>query len=183
MTSSAHKRSSSLKSGCAMEAAQTCVESFLAGSACSAHATPIVEEVLFNHALKHTVVYAGRAIKELLEWQGLSVTLQYCESPTHGHPVPFIIARDASGAFVIPSELEILSAVSSVDVVVVDGTTRLTRIASRRPHLKVYESANKRLPKLALKRGKNSKSSTSNFSEQPAAIVVMPATHCNGGGL
>lgn len=158
-----------------MDVATSQVEVFLAGTACDPRATPIVEEVLFNHALKHSIVYAGRAIKRALEDKGYSVLLQYCDSPAHGHPLPFITARDASGKFVIPTELDIRDALRAVDVIVVDGTTKLTKIAKRKPHLQVYSrarSGNRRTRPLPPMKGRKTAADAHGY---PAALVVMPA--------
>jgi len=160
-----------------MERAKAHVEDFLAGITCNANATPIVEEVLFNHAFKHSLVYAGRAIKQLLEEQGNSVTLQYCDSPAHGHPVPYLIARDASGAFVAPAHIDIRGSIGSVDVLVLDGITPLRKVENRKPPLRVYDGS-KKTP-----RGKPATEPTSirtteatAKSKHPTAIVVLPAS-------
>jgi len=159
-----------------MEVAKGHVESFLAGNACSPHATPIVEEVLFNHALKHTLVYAGRAIKKSLEGQGHSVTLQYCESPAHGHPVPFLIARDACGAFVVPTELDIREAAGAVEVVVVDGSLQTTNISRRKPLLRVHTSTSNLANKALTTNRPRRSDPTTTSKNSPAAIVILPAS-------
>jgi hypothetical protein len=79
------------------------VEDFLAGRVLSTTATPVVEEVLFDQALLHHLVYAGRKIAGALEKTGLSVQLQYCTSATHGHPIPFLITRNSNGELVVPT--------------------------------------------------------------------------------
>jgi hypothetical protein len=160
-----------------MDTAKERVEEFLSGTACDPTANPIVEEVLFNHAFKHAIVYASRAIKEQLEGQGLSVTLRYCESPAHGHPLPFIIARDSSGKFADPISLTAFNKPSrDVDVVLVDGSARLEQLSESKPHIKVFSSLNKsnyeerELSDCSLP--KNNK----NVSRKPASIIIMPAS-------
>jgi hypothetical protein len=160
----------------ATDVATTQVESFLTGRVCPPNATPIVEEVLFNHALKHTIVYAGRALKELLEGKGLSVTLQYCNSPAHGHPVPFLIARNSDGAFVVPTEVDIREAAGEVDVVALDGASQLTRISPRPPHLKVYTASGTIAYSKTNLRRRQTANRPDTASNEPTAIVIMPAT-------
>jgi hypothetical protein len=79
------------------------VEDFLDGKVLNPTATPVVEEVLFDQALLHHLVYAGRTMAGSLRESGLSAELHYCTSSTHGHPVPFIIARNADGELVVPT--------------------------------------------------------------------------------
>ncbi len=79
------------------------VEQFLEGKILNAIATPVVEEVLFDQALLHHLVYAGRKMASSLSRRGLSVQLQYCSSATHGHPIPFLVTRNPSGELVVPT--------------------------------------------------------------------------------
>jgi hypothetical protein len=128
---------------------------------------------LFNHALKHAIVYAGRGIKEQLQSQGLSVTLQYCNSSVHGHPVPFLVARDVSGAFIIPKELDSTEQTGEFELVVVDGTEKFTRIVPKRLRLATYATTGvekhhcptelKRRRRIAVSR-----------NQHPTAIIVLP---------
>lgn len=160
-----------------MDTAKERVEEFLSGTACDPTANPIVEEVLFNHAFKHAIVYASRAIKEQLEGQGLSVTLRYCESPAHGHPLPFIIARDSSGRFADPISLTAFNKPSrDVDVVLVDGSARLEQSSERKPHIKVFSSLNKsNYEEHELPDCSQPKNHIGEGKSKPAAIVIMPA--------
>ena len=161
-----------------MDTAEQRVEDFLSGAACDPSANIIVEEVLFNHALKHAIVYASRDIKEQLEGQGLTVTLRYCESPAHGHPLPFIIARDSSGKFVDPvSFTDFKKSCRDVDVVLVDGSARLDKVSARKPHLKVFSSLNNsnykgRHPSDCARPNND----TAGTKCKPTAIVIMPAS-------
>ena len=160
-----------------MERAKVHVEEFLAGTTCNANATPIVEEVVFNHAFKHSLVYAGRAIKQLLEEQGHAVTLQYCDSPAHGHPVPYLIARDASGAFVAPAHIDIRDSIGSVDVLVVDGITPLRKVENRKRALTVYDGSKKTPRSKPAKEPTSPKTTEATAkSQRPTAIVVLPAS-------
>lgn len=79
------------------------VEDFLDGKVLNPTATPVVEEVLFDQALLHHLVYAGRTMAGSLRESGFFVELHYCTSSTHGHPVPFIITRNAAGEVVVPT--------------------------------------------------------------------------------
>lgn len=158
-----------------MDVAKENVENFLDGTACSPHATQIVEEVLFNHALKHTLVYASRELKKLLESHGHSVTLQYCESPAHGHPVPFLVARDARGSFVVPNELEIQTAAGAVDVVVIDGSMQPTKIERQKPELTVHKGGHSTVNGLTFGAHSRKRRSHTARKGSPSAIVIMPA--------
>lgn len=158
-----------------MEQAKAHVEEFLAGITCNANATLIVEEVLFNHAFKHSLVYAGRAIKRLLEEQGHVVTLQYCDSPAHGHPVPYLIARDTNGAFVAPAHLDNCDSIGSVDVVLVDGVTPLRKLEKRRPFLRAHDGAKKASRSNSAALPAASSSNRADNSKGATAIVILPA--------
>lgn len=79
------------------------VEDFLRGRVLSLSATPVVEEVLFDQALLHHLVYAGRGLASSLQRSGFSVQIQYCTSAAHGHPVPFLITKDQNGELVVPT--------------------------------------------------------------------------------
>jgi hypothetical protein len=79
------------------------VEQFVGGRVLSTSATPVIEEVLFDQALLHHLVYAGRKMAGSLSQSGLSVQLQYCSSATHGHPIPFLVTRNQSGELVVPT--------------------------------------------------------------------------------
>ena len=161
-----------------MDTAEQRVEDFLSGTACDPCANIIVEEVLFNHALKHAIVYASRDIKEQLEGRGLTVTLRYCESPAHGHPLPFIIARDSSGKFVDPiSFTDFRKSSRDVDVVLVDGSARLVKVSARKPHLKVFSSLNNsNQEELKPSDFALPTSDLEDTKRKPKAIVVMPAS-------
>lgn len=78
------------------------IEHFLGGKVLQASATPAAEHVLFDQALQHRIVYTSRSVVAWLTGLGLSAELQYCTSDTHGHPVPFVMVRDISGALVVP---------------------------------------------------------------------------------
>jgi hypothetical protein len=78
------------------------VEKVLDGRVFDHEVTSSVESVLFDHAMRHMLVYAARQLAELLRQEGLNVELQYCSCPQHGHPVPFLVARDDAGNFIVP---------------------------------------------------------------------------------
>jgi hypothetical protein len=79
------------------------IETVLAGRILDTSATQAAETVLYDQALRHHLVTSGRNLAASLTMQGLSVELQYCTSQTHGHPVPFLVVRDKSGALVVPT--------------------------------------------------------------------------------
>lgn len=78
------------------------VEKLLSGTVLDPDATTTVERVLCDHAMRHALVFAARALAELLQQEGLTVTLQYCSCPQHRHPLPFLVAQDPEGNFIAP---------------------------------------------------------------------------------
>lgn len=159
----------------AMDMATTNVEHFLSGSAYHPRATLIVEEVLFNHALKHTIVYASRALRDLLQSQGLRVTLQYCNSPAHGHPVPFLTVRDTNGAFVVPTEVDLGESCGDFDLIVVDGSTNYTKLPTKRAHLKMCPSFTQLCQPDQAHHPQSTKAASAKAKLQPNAIVIFPS--------
>lgn len=96
------------------------IERFLCGRVLDVNATAAVELLLFDRALRHDLVYAGRRVADSLSTTGLSVQVQYCTSTTHGHPIPFLIVRDESGEVVIPNSIPRDIKIGGSEIMVVD---------------------------------------------------------------
>jgi hypothetical protein len=78
------------------------VETLLSGKVLNPDTTTTIERVLCDHAMRHALVFAARDLADLLRRDGLTVTLQYCSCPQHGHPLPFLVAQDHEGNFIVP---------------------------------------------------------------------------------
>lgn len=96
------------------------VEKLLSGKVLDPDATTTVERVLCDHAMRHALVFAARALAELLQQDGLTVTLQYCSCPQHGHPLPFLVAQDPEGNFITPRIFPTNPILASSELLIID---------------------------------------------------------------
>jgi hypothetical protein len=96
------------------------IERFLSGKVLQPLATPVVEEVLLDQAMRHNLVYDARNIALELEARGYFVSLQYCNSNSVGHPVPFLVIRTQAGESVIPDVSSLRSELHGTELTVID---------------------------------------------------------------
>jgi hypothetical protein len=109
---------------------QRSIEAYLAGKVLQPLATAVVEEVLFDQALRHNLVYDARNIAAELERDGFLVTLQYCNSHTVGHPVPFLVVRNDSGDSVVPDISALKTTLHGTELTVIECDIPLKRAAN-----------------------------------------------------
>jgi hypothetical protein len=106
------------------------IEKFLSGKVLQPLATPVVEEVLLDQAMRHNLVFDARSIAAELEHKGYFVSLQYCNSNAVGHPVPFLVVRTLSGESIVPDISSLRSSLHGTELTVIDCSPLRPRVAN-----------------------------------------------------
>jgi hypothetical protein len=109
---------------------QRSIEAYLVGKVVQPVANAVVEEVLFDQALRHNLVYDARNIAAELERDGFFVTLQYCNARAVGHPVPFLVVRTDSGESVVPNLSALKTTLHGTELTIIECGTHRSEAAN-----------------------------------------------------